>query len=183
MSQEETIIEEIKTDDEKPGDTPAPQDKSADAKPETQPQDTPAPQDQAPEKIAGKDAKPKKEAKKANGSMPSLEPVFLMLDRLIGMGGEIGPTAIQIKSMLKQSIGESWTPPAPAAAPKSVSKEEVAEMISSEVKKQMEPMLKQIPAIRKGLVEQEPQGDELKKTFEGLPPQKKLKVALALQQA
>ncbi len=71
----------------------------------------------------------------------------------------------------------------PAAAPKSVSKEEMAEMISSEVKKQIEPMLKQIPAIRKGLIEQEPQGDELKKTFEGLTPQKKLKVALALQQA
>lgn len=61
--------------------------------------------------------------------------------------------------------------------------EEMAEMISSEVKKQMDPMLKQIPAIRKGLIEQDPQGDELNKTFEGLPPQKKLKVALALQQA
>jgi hypothetical protein len=181
MSQEETIIEEIKPEDEKPADAPAPQDKSADSKPETQPQDTPAPQDQAPEKIAGKDGKPKKEAKKANGL--SLEPVFMMLDRLIAMGGEIGPTAIQIKSMLKQSIGESWTPPASAVTPKSVSKEEMAEMISSEVKKQMEPMLKQIPAIRKGFIEQEPQGDELQKTFEGLPPQKKLKVALALQQS
>ncbi len=183
MSQEETIIEEIKPEDEKPADAPAPQDKPADAKPDTQPQDTPAPQDQAPEKIAAKDAKAKKEkeTKKANGL--SLEPVWMMLDRLIAMGGEIGPTAIQIKSMLKQAMGEQWTPPVSAATPKSVSKDEMAEMISSEVKKQMEPMLKQIPAIRKGLIEQEPQGDELKKTFEGLPPQKKLKVALALQQA
>ena len=183
MSQEETIIEEIKPDDEKPADAPAPQDKPADAKPETQPQDTPAPQDQAPEKIASKDAKAKKdkETKKANGL--SLEPVFMMLERLISMGGEIGPTAIQIKAMLKQAIGEQWTPPAASAMPKTVSKEEMAEMISSEVTKQIEPMLKQIPAMRKGLVDQEPQGDELKKTFEGLPPQKKLKVALALQQA
>jgi HK97 family phage prohead protease len=184
MSQEETIIEEIKPEDENPADAPAPQDKPADAKPETSPQDTPAPQDQAPEKIAGKDAKAKKEkeTKKTNGL--SLEPVWIMLDRLIAMGGEIGPTAIQIKSMLKQAMGEQWTPPTSAAVtPKSVSKEEMAELISSEVKKQMEPMLKQIPAIRKGLIEQEPQADELKKTFEGLPPQKKLKVALALQQA
>jgi HK97 family phage prohead protease len=183
MSQEETIIEEIKPDDEKPADAPAPQDKPADAKPETPPQDTPAPQDQAPEKIASKDAKAKKdkETKKANGL--SLEPVFMMLERLISMGGEIGPTAIQIKAMLKQAIGEQWTPPAASAMPKTVSKEEMAEMISSEVTKQIEPMLKQIPAMRKGLVDQEPQGDELKKTFEGLPPQKKLKVALALQQA
>ena len=183
MSQEETIIEEIKPDDEKPADAPAPQDKPADAKPETPPLDTPAPQDQAPEKIASKDAKAKKdkETKKANGL--SLEPVFMMLERLISMGGEIGPTAIQIKAMLKQAIGEQWTPPAASAMPKTVSKEEMAEMISSEVTKQIEPMLKQIPAMRKGLVDQEPQGDELKKTFEGLPPQKKLKVALALQQA
>ncbi|MCG3205205.1 MAG: hypothetical protein KCHDKBKB_01924 [Elusimicrobia bacterium] len=183
MSQEETIIEEIKPDDEKPADAPAPQDKPADAKPETPPQDTPAPQDQAPEKIASKDAKAKKdkETKKTNGL--SLEPVFMMLERLISMGGEIGPTAIQIKAMLKQAIGEQWTPPAASAMPKTVSKEEMAEMISSEVTKQIEPMLKQIPAMRKGLVDQEPQGDELKKTFEGLPPQKKLKVALALQQA
>ncbi|MCG3206072.1 MAG: hypothetical protein KCHDKBKB_02798 [Elusimicrobia bacterium] len=182
MSQEETIIEEIKPDDEKPADTPPPQDKPAETKPEPQPQDAPAPQDQSPEKIAGKDAKAKKdkETKKANSL--SLEPVFMMLERLIAMGGEIGPTAIQIKSMLKQAIGEQWTPPA-TATPKSVSKEEMAEMISSEVKKQIEPMLKQIPAMRKGLIEEEPQGDELKKTFEGLPPQKKLKVALALQQA
>ncbi len=183
MSQEETIIEEIKPDDEKPADAPAPQDKPADAKPEIPPQDTPAPQDQAPEKIASKDAKAKKdkETKKTNGL--SLEPVFMMLERLISMGGEIGPTAIQIKAMLKQAIGEQWTPPAASAMPKTVSKEEMAEMISSEVTKQIEPMLKQIPAMRKGLVDQEPQGDELKKTFEGLPPQKKLKVALALQQA
>jgi HK97 family phage prohead protease len=183
MSQEETIIEEIKPDDEKPADAPAPHDKPADAKPETPPQDTPAPQDQAPEKIASKDAKAKKdkETKKANGL--SLEPVFMMLERLISMGGEIGPTAIQIKAMLKQAIGEQWTPPAASAMPKTVSKEEMAEMISSEVTKQIEPMLKHIPAMRKGLVDQEPQGDELKKTFEGLPPQKKLKVALALQQA
>ncbi len=188
MSQEETIIEEIKPDDEKPADAPVPEEKPADPKPEPQPQETPAPQDQPPEKVAGKDSKPKKEkeTKKANGPSAgglSLEPVWMMLDRLIAMGGEIGPTAIQIKAMLKQAIGEQWTPPASAAVPKSVSKEEMAEMISSEVKKQIEPMLKQIPAIRKGLVDQEPQGDELKKTFEGLPPQKKLKVALALQQA
>ena len=80
-------------------------------------------------------------------------------------------------------MGENLTPPASAAAPKSISKDEMAEMISSEVKKQIEPMLKQIPTFRKGLIEQEPQGDDLNKTFEGLPPQKKLKVALALQQA
>ncbi len=182
MSQEEIVVEEIKQEEDKPSDTPAqPATKPADPSTEPQPQDAP-PQEQPPEKVAAKDAKPKKEAKKANGA-PALEPVWMMLDRLIAVGGEIGPIAVQIKSMLKQATGESWAAPAMPVSPSHVNKDEMAEMISSEVKKQLEPVLKQLPTVRKGLIEMEPEGEDLKKTYEGLPPQKKLKVALALQQA
>lgn len=188
MSQEETVIEEITQDDEKPAETPAlKEEKVIEQKPESptpEPQPS-ASQEQPAEKIAGKDAKPKKEAKKGNGTMSQLEPVLMMLDRLIAVGGDVGALAVQIKSALVQAMSGTWTMPAPAAlsVPKSVSKEEIAEMISSEMKKQLEPVLRQIPTMRKGLVQQEPEATELKKTFEDLSPQKKLKVALALQQA
>lgn len=188
MSKEETVIEELKPDEQKPSDTPTPADpKPEDAKPEPQPEKTPVPQDQPLEKVAAKETKPKKEkeAVKATEIVMNLEPVWIMLDRLIALGGEIGPAAVEIKSTLKQAVGESWTPPAivPPAAPKSVSKDEMAEMISTEVKKQIEPILKQIPASRKGVVQPDSETEEVNKTFEGLPPQKKLKVALALHQS
>jgi HK97 family phage prohead protease len=185
MSKEETVIEELKPDDPKPGDTPAPADpKPEDPKPE--PEKNPIPSDQPPEKVAGKETKKKdKETMKGNEMVAKIEPVWMMLDKLIALGGEIAPAAIEIKSTLKQAVGETWTPPVviPPAAPETVSKEEMAEMISTEVKKQIEPLLKQIPAIRKGVIQPEEENEEVKKTFEGLPPQKKLKVALALHQA
>jgi HK97 family phage prohead protease len=63
-----------------------------------------------------------------------------------------------------------------------MTKAEVEKMISAEVQKQVESALKAVPTLRKGLIQQDPDVDQLKKTFEGLPPEKKLKVALALQQ-
>ena len=187
MSNEETVIEELKPDDQKPGATPAPADsKPENPKPEPEPEKTPTPSDQPPEKVAGKETKKKdKDTMKGNEMIAKIEPVWMMLDKLIALGGEIAPAAIEIKSTLKQALGETWTPPViiSPTEPKTVSKDEMAEMISSEVKKQIEPVLKQIPAIRKGLIQPEAETEEVQKTFEGLPPQKKLKVALALQQA
>ncbi len=63
-----------------------------------------------------------------------------------------------------------------------VTKGEVEKMISAEVQKQVESVIKAVPTLRKGLIQQDADADQLKKTFEGLPPEKKLKVALALQQ-
>lgn len=60
--------------------------------------------------------------------------------------------------------------------------QELAPLIAAEVKKQVDAVLQALPAARKGLIQQDPDVDQLKKTFEGLPPEKKLKVALALQQ-
>lgn len=184
MSNEETVIEELKPEDPKPGGTPAP----ADPKPEPEPEKTPAPSEPPPEKVAGRDGRPKKEKEKETMKeselAAKLDAVWPMLDRLIAIGGDVGPAAVEIKSALKQAVGEAWTPPLiiPPAVP-SFTKEEVAEMISTEVKKQIEPLLKQIPAQRKGIVQPEPEVDDIKKTFEGLPPEKKLKVALALQRS
>lgn len=186
MSKEETTIEELKPEDTKPGDTPPPADpKPEDPKPEPEPEKNPAPSDPAPEKVAGKEKKKEKETAKGSELVSKIEPVWLMLDKLIALGGDIAPAAIEIKSTLKQAVGETWTPPPviPPAAPNPVSKDEMTEMISTEVKKQIEPLLKQIPAARKGVIQPEPETEEVKKTFEGLPPQKKLKVALALHQA
>ncbi|MCG3204880.1 MAG: hypothetical protein KCHDKBKB_01597 [Elusimicrobia bacterium] len=187
MSKEETVIDELNPEDPKPGETPPAADpKPEDPKPEPEPEKTPDPSDQPPEKVAGKETKKKdKETMKGNEVVAKIEPVWMMLDKLIALGGEIAPAAIEIKSTLKQAVGEMWTPPVviPPASPETVSKDEMAEMISTEVKKQIEPLLKQIPAIRKGVIQPEPETEEVKKTFEGLPPQKKLKVALALHQA
>lgn len=185
MSKEETVIDELNPEDPKPGDTPPAADpKPEDPKPE--PEKNPTPSDQPPEKVAGKETKKKeKETIKGNELVSKIEPVWMMLDRLIGLGGEIAPAAVEIKLTLKQALGETWTPPAviPPTAPPSLSKDEMAAMVATEVTKQIEPLLKQIPAARKGLIQPEPESDEVKKTFEGLPPQKKLKVALALHQA
>ncbi|MBI4395915.1 MAG: hypothetical protein HY548_02385, partial [Elusimicrobia bacterium] len=60
-------------------------------------------------------------------------------------------------------------------------REEVGSWVAAEVQKQMEAALKSVPTLRKGLVPPEPENDDVKKTFENLPPEKKLKVALALQ--
>ena len=64
-----------------------------------------------------------------------------------------------------------------------VKKDDLQKMIAEEVHKQLETSLKAIPTVRKGLIAQESEADDLKKKIEGLPPEKKLKVALALQQA
>lgn len=60
---------------------------------------------------------------------------------------------------------------------------ELGQMISTEVAKQIESAVKAIPTLRKGLIQPESVAEDVKKQFESLTPEKKLKVALALQQA
>jgi len=100
----------------------------------------------------------------------------------MALGGEAANLAGELKSHLKQMAGAVPEKAVPAAV-KGLSTEEMTKRISDEVKKQLEVALKSVPAQRKGVIQPEPQADELKKTFEGLSPEKKLKVALALQQA
>ncbi len=118
--------------------------------------------------------------KKAAGS-PQLDMVLSMLERIYGLGGEAANLAMQIKSSLTQMLTGSTPQPA-AAAPKGLTEDEINKRISDEVKKQLEVALKSVPVQRKGVVQPEPESDDVKKTFEGLSPEKKLKVALALQQ-
>lgn len=59
---------------------------------------------------------------------------------------------------------------------------ELGQMISTEVAKQIESAVKAIPTLRKGLIQPENVAEDVKKQFESLTPEKKLKVALALQQ-
>ena len=86
-------------------------------------------------------------------------------------------------------------PPASTSAPASQSVAEIqknlletlrvdlGQMISTEVAKQIESAVKSIPTLRKGLIQPESGAEDIKKQFESLTPEKKLKVALALQQA
>lgn len=99
------------------------------------------------------------------------------------MGGQAGPIAQQITAMLKQIVGDTAYPYPSSYPPPKVKKEELDQLISSEVKKQLDALLKGIPTLRKGLIQREPDPDDVKKQFESLAPEKKLKVALALQQS
>lgn len=111
-----------------------------------------------------------------------LEPLWFLLDKLIAMGGPAGPVAQQIKAMLKHMIGDTSYPyPSVYPYPKPVRKDELEKMIAGEVAKQVESALKAVPTLRKGLVQPEAEKDELRKRFESLPPEQKLRAALALQ--
>ena len=151
---------------------------------EKKPEDTPAPE--TPEPVSKKkEPDPTPEPAKPGFSKIHFTLIMSLLDRLAEMGGEGAPLAVQTKALLKWMVGEDVTLPSfnlPPASSKAPSEVEMNKKISDEVKKQVEAALKEMPTQRKGLVPPEPAADEFKKTFEGLPPEKKLKVALALQQ-
>jgi len=109
----------------------------------------------------------------------ALSPVMALLDKITAMGGQAGTLAEQVKAMLLNAV-MSAPQPAPAA-PKSLSKAELGKIIAGEVARQMEAAIKTIPAARKGIIEPAPETDGVKKEFESLSPEKKLKVALAMQ--
>ncbi|MHB2025134.1 MAG: HK97 family phage prohead protease [Elusimicrobiota bacterium] len=168
---------------------------------------------------------------------PMLDPVWPLLDKIVGQGGAAMPIAQQIKVYLKRIVGDNSYPypstyPKPAksvAVAVSVGEDDeigddedeadgvdmdengdgtdtgmgtgkggvnrnpyvnpaltpegakVRKMISKEVRRQVEAILGGVPTVRKGLVQQEAESDAVKKQFDGLDPQQKLKVALALQ--
>lgn len=192
MSKDKTIKKEISKEDEP---TPGPETPPAKPDPEPAPTDTktpePAPSAKAteePEPVA-KSKLPEKEPSevaKQNGMMAHMEFAWSLLDKLISMGGEAAATALLVKNTLKRVAGDTSHPlPAMPSAPtpKGMSKEEMGEIVAAEVKKQLEPILSSLPVFRKGLVQNEHETQDVKKQFEGLTPDRKLKVALALQQS
>jgi hypothetical protein len=96
------------------------------------------------------------------------------------VGGEAANVAVQLKALLGMpSISVS----APSPVAKGLTKEEVSAMIASEVKKGVESAMIALPAVRKGFIQKDTEPEDIKKQFEALSPEKKLKVALALQQS
>ena len=120
----------------------------------------------------------------------------------------VEPVTTPAKEDPPKPAGEPETPaadaggPAPAATPSTeeveksllgrlqaqmepmfVKKEDVEKMIAAEVQKRIETAMKNVPIVRKGFVAQDPEAEDARKTFEGLSPDKKLKVALAMQNA
>lgn len=156
MPEEQVVIEEIRPE---AGDPPQPA----------------APVAEAP-KANAEPAMPPAEVSKS--APPKTEPVDAILDKIAALGGEAKPLAERVKSLL--AAAPTAAPPQPA--PKALGRDELAKMIAGEVAKQVEVALKAAPAVRKGLVQPDAEGADLKKQFESLTPEKKLKVALALQQ-
>jgi len=193
MPQEEVVIEEIPPSAQAAPVEAAPESQTstpAAAQPEATksapPQaaaPAPAPAAAAP---APQPAPPGPEAQKQMGDMwrAQLEPVFFLLDKLIAVGGQGGPVAQQVKAMLKHMVGDTAYPyPSVYPYPQAVRKEDLGKMIAGEVAKQIESALKDIPTLRKGLVQPEAGAEDARKQFESLSPEKKLKVALAMQQS
>ncbi len=109
-----------------------------------------------------------------------LDPVFVKKDELEKMVAEQAQKAISEE--VRKAIAEESRKMIAEEVQKMVATE-VQKVLATEVQKQLESSLKAIPAVRKGLVTQEPEQEDAKKTFENLSPEKKLRVALALQQA
>ncbi len=118
-----------------------------------------------------------------------LEQALFLLDTLIGMGSPVGPIAQQIKGlvldMVEDAGADDESDQVSAASPavvKSLGKTEIQELIAGEVKRQVESALKTIPPMRKGIIPQGTEKEDLQKAFDSLSPEQKLKVALALEQ-
>ncbi|OGS32972.1 MAG: hypothetical protein A2218_10320 [Elusimicrobia bacterium RIFOXYA2_FULL_53_38] len=103
-----------------------------------------------------------------------LASVFPLLEKLISLGGEAGDLSLQIHTILKT------LPVTPV--PVGISKEEVEKLIGIAVQRQVEASLKALPAPRKGLIQAGPDADEMRKQFDSLPPDKKLRAALSLRE-
>lgn len=180
MPEEQVIVEEIKPEAPAPAaaaaaPAPTPEiSKSEPAKPAE-----PALPAAAPALPA---AAPMVEKAMPQPMMAQLAPIWALLDQIAALGEPAAPLAKQVAGMLRSAL-MSWSPAQPAA--KSMSKDDLGKMIAGEVAKQVETALKSVPTVRKGLVqpEDEAAAADARKQFEGLTPEKKLRVALAMQKA
>jgi HK97 family phage prohead protease len=113
-----------------------------------------------------------------------LEPVFSKLAQIIDMEGDAAEIAKDIWINLKSIIGEpDASAPAAKGVSKSLSKEHLEKLISDEVNKQVDSVIKTFPTLRKGVIQQENDDEDVRKAFESLPPEHKLRVALAMRQS
>jgi len=108
-----------------------------------------------------------------------LEPVFALLEKLNSIGGQPAAISQQITSILKKIVGEAQ-PVTPA--PNGITKEDAEKLIEGEVRKQVEAHLKAVQPMRKGLIQQDSDADEVRKQFENLTPEQKLRAALSFQE-
>jgi HK97 family phage prohead protease len=202
---EEILEEETKADPApvKKGAAPGPEEPEAEAAKAAKKPDEDKKKDAASEDDEDKDkpvAKPGKK-RKTKKDMPGaedegdddladdLEQALFLLDTLIGMGSPVGPIAQQIKGLVLDMVEDAGADDASvqvsAASPavmKSLGKTEIQELISGEVKRQVESVLKTIPPMRKGIIPQGTEKEDVQKAFDSLNPEQKLKVALALEQ-
>lgn len=164
MSEEQVVIEEIRPEAGDPSQSTAP---AAEAtKPEVA---KPEPTAQPAEVSKSAPAKP--------------ETAAAILDKIVALGGDAKPLAERVKALLAaEPAPPASVVTAPPPAPKTVGREELTKMIAGEVAKQVDAALKALPTIRKGLVQPEADAEEIKKRFESLPPDQKLRAALVLQQ-
>lgn len=163
MPEEQVVIEEIRPE---AGD----------------PQQAAAPAVEAPKPEAAPAAQATPAAEVSKSAPPHPENAATILDKIAALGGAAKPLAEHVKALLAAQPEPVPAAAAPQPAPKTVGRDELAKMIAGEVAKQVETALKAVPAVRKGLVQPEAEAGDLKKQFESLTPEKKLKVALALQQ-
>jgi len=121
------------------------------------------------------------EVHKANISVTKaqLEPIFTLLEKGIGLGGQAAELSLEIKAHLLKMIGETISP---SPAPAGISKAEAEKLIEGEVRKQVEAHIKAMPTLRKGLIQQDTDADEVRKQFENLSPEQKLRAALSFRE-
>jgi HK97 family phage prohead protease len=185
MSDEQVVVEEISPDTALPvkGKEEAPIPPAPDPEtPATDP-NAPAPEEQPAPAAVAPAAAPVAQ-KDLYGPWPMMmQPVFFLLDKLIGMNGDAAVIGQQIKAILTGILGNVPLPATAAPTSKAASPEDIGKMVAAEVKKQVDAALQAVPAMRKGFITQDHEAQDAKKTFDGLPPEKKLKVALAMQQA
>lgn len=171
------VSKALEANDQSPqGGTPMPEEQVVIEEIRPEAAETP-PAAEAPKPAAAAPA-PAPEAAKA--APPQPETAASILEKIAALGGDAKPLAERMKALMAALPAPAT--PAPESAPKTVGREELAKMIAGEVAKQVEAAFKTIPTVRKGLVQPEAEKDDVKKQFESLTPEKKLKVALALQQ-
>lgn len=185
MPKEDVAIEEIPQGGEAPPNPePSTPKKEETPIPEKKEPETPTPAAANPPPAPEAPPAPQADLSKQNGSMNQPDAVWFLINQLLSLGGEAATIGLQLKALLKWTMGEgAQLAPPSNGAPKSVSKEEMSALIASEVKKHVEAAFSSLPAIRKGLIQKDTEPDDIKKQFEALSPEKKLKVALALQQS
>ncbi|HOX23017.1 MAG TPA: HK97 family phage prohead protease, partial [Elusimicrobiales bacterium] len=166
---DEVIIEEVPPQSGTPAsEAPAPE--TAAASPEPQKPKAPAPEEKPKDADTFAQVQSQKpaEIQKADKGVikTQLEPAFVLLDKLIALGGPTAAIAQQVKALLKQLAGDP-VPPYQAVA-KTISADDLTQLIAGEVAKQVEAAIKAVPTLRKGIIQTDAAAEEVRKQFDSL---------------